>query len=275
MASMIFYEKPIALNRDRHRLLKLRPQVGQFGFASTTNSVLMAAAEIVDAARDYPVVFVAAADGQYVLASLLGLHDRENLFVDRAGQWRAGAYLPAFVRRYPFVLAENDGSQLTVCVDEGFPGLNEAEGEPLFDEEGKDTGLLEGAVEFLKRFHAEMKRTRDFTGKLAALGLLEPRTIRVTREGKQEALEGLYVVDEQKLRALDDAQVLELFRSGYLPWIEAHLASLGNVERLARMQPAAAADEPGNPGESPAGKAPADAPGPRRGARSRKEPEPA
>ncbi|MDR2195564.1 MAG: SapC family protein [Gallionellaceae bacterium] len=240
MAEMIFYERPVALNRERHRNLKLRPQAdGQFNFARHTNSVLMAAAEIEEAIKDYPVVFVPAGEGHYVLAGLLGLRDQENLFVDAAGNWRVNTYLPAFVRRYPFVLAEGGDGQLTVCVDESYPGLNESEGEALFADDGTDTPLLAGAVDFLKRFHIEMRRTREFTDRLAALDLLVPKTIQVNRGGKQEVLEGLYIVDEQKLRGLGDAQSLELLRSGYLFWIYAHLCSLGNVERLARMEASA------------------------------------
>lgn len=242
MALMIFYEKPIALNRERHRQMKLRRMKpregrGEFAFARATNSVLMAAVEVIDAVKDYPVVFVAGSSGQYVLAGLLGLQDQENLFVDTDGHWRRGAYVPAFVRRYPFVLADDENGRLTVCVDESFSGLNEAEGEPLFDEAGQDTKLLQDAVDFLKRFHVEMQRTRAFTDRLAALGLLVPKIIRVNRNNRQEILQGLHVVDEEKLRNLGDAEALELFRNGYLALIHAHLSSLGNVERLARMLP--------------------------------------
>ncbi|MBN3849451.1 SapC family protein [Paraburkholderia sp. Ac-20342] len=236
MPTMIFYDKPVALNRERHRDSKLLRQSGQFQFARDTNSVLMAGSEIHEAARHYPVVFVSAPDNQYTLAALLGLRDHENLFVDADGQWTSGAYVPAFVRRYPFVLAEGDNDQLTVCVDESYPGWNQADGECLFDDDGKDTPLLQGAVEFLKLFHGEMQRTRVFCARLAALDLLVPKTIRVERDGKQEVLNGLHVVDEDKLRGLDDAQVLDLFRDGWLAWIHAHLGSLGNVEPLARLQ---------------------------------------
>jgi hypothetical protein len=245
MTTMIFYEKPVALNRERHRRLKLDRRDGQFGFARSTNSVLLAATEIGDAAKDYPVVFVAGPGGQYVLAALLGLRERENLFVGADGHWRAGAYLPAFVRRYPFVLAEGGDGPLTVCVDESFPGLGDTEGQALFDEDGQDSALLTDATDFLKRFHAEMQRSRAFTARLAALGLLAPKTIRASRDGQQEILDGFHVVDEQKLRALDDAQALELFRCGDLFLIHAHLCSLGNVERLGQMAPAAAPAKPG------------------------------
>jgi len=42
------------------------------------------------------------------------------------------------------------------------------------------------------------------------------------------------VVDEKRLTALDDKQLGELMRTGYLGWIYAHLISLGNVHRLSK-----------------------------------------
>jgi hypothetical protein len=236
MPTMIFYENPIALNREQHRQLKLLRQSGQFGFARATNSVPLAASEFGEAMRDYPVIFVSGPDGQYTPAGLLGLHDNENLFIDADNNWKADTYVPAFVRRYPFVPAEDDKGQLTLCVDQSFTGLSQTEGEPLFDDQGKDTKLLQDAVEFLKLFHAEMQRTRAFCERLAALNLLAPKTIQVQRNGKQETLQGLHMVDEQKLRDLKDAEVLELFRNGSLALIHAHLYSMRNIQNLVRMQ---------------------------------------
>ena len=233
MPTMIFYENPVALNRDRHRHLKLLRQRSQLGFARATNSVPLTIFEINAAMRDYPVIFVCGPNGQYSPAGLLGLRDNENLFVDADNNWKSGAYVPAFVRRYPFMPAEDDKGQLTLCVDESFAGLSQTEGEALFNEDGSESKLLQDAIEFLKLFQAEMQRTRMFCDRLAALGLLTPKTIQVKRsDGKQETLQGLYTVDEQKLRDLTDAQVLELFRNGYLALIHAHLLSMQNVQRL-------------------------------------------
>ncbi|MDR2196273.1 MAG: SapC family protein, partial [Gallionellaceae bacterium] len=111
------------------------------------------------------------------------------------------------------------------------------EGEPLFDEEGKETKLLESSVEFLRWFHAQMERSREFTKRLAELELLVPRNIQMQRgEEKPEVFDGFFIIDEEKLRGLKDEQVLELFRNGYLFLIHAHLCSLSNADRLLRMR---------------------------------------
>lgn len=232
---MIFYERPVALNRAAHLGLKLDSKPGDFSFAAKTNSVLLAATEIAEAAKDYPILFVGQAGGPFSLAAMVGLRDSENLFVDADGAWTAGAYLPAFARRYPFVLAETDnvGEDLTVCIDEAYAALNDERGEALFDADGKESPLLQNAVEFLKLFHAEMQTTRLFVQKLVDYDLLVQKSIQIQHQDRQAVLDGLFVVDQERLQALDDAQALDLFRSGALYWIHAHLLSLKNVERLA------------------------------------------
>jgi hypothetical protein len=235
---MLFYERAIALNRERHQKLRLEPTPNHFAFSAKTNAMLLASTELAEAARDYPIVFVGQAGGPFTLAALVGLRNSENLLVDAAGKWEPGTYVPAFARRYPFVLAEGDDKAvLTVCVDETYGGLNDERGEALFDAEGKETPYLTRVLDFLRAFHADMTRTRDFAQRLNELGLLTSKvvTIEQQRAGQPErqVLEGLWIVDEEKLRAIDDARIVELFRNGYMGWIYAHLLSLGNVRRLA------------------------------------------
>lgn len=249
MAQMMFYERPVALNRSRHSKLRLAIAPDHYRFAAGTNAVPIMSTEFNQAARDYPILFVGEKGGPYNVAALVGLRDGENLMVDAAGHWAAGTYVPAFARRYPFVLAQAaDGEKLTVCVDEVYPGLGEDTGEPLFDAAGKETAHLQRVLEFLQAFHAEAQRTTEFANRLHALGLLAPKVIHVTRKGQpRQVLRGLWTVDMAKLRAIDDAGVVELFRNGYLAWIDAHLISLGSLPRLvARLEGhSAVSDESG------------------------------
>ena len=235
---MLFYERAIALNRERHQKLRMEALPNHFAFAAKTNAVLLASTELAEAARDYPIVFVGPEGGPFALAALVGLRNDQNLLVDEAGKWDPQTYIPAFARRYPFVLAEGeDKAVLTVCVDEAYTGLNEERGEALFDDEGKESPYLKRVLDFLRAFHADMQRTRDFATRLHELGLLTSKviTIEQQRGGKTERqlLEGLWVVDEEKLRGIDDARIVEVFRNGYMGWVYAHLLSLGNVRRLA------------------------------------------
>jgi hypothetical protein len=247
MTSMIFYENAVPLNRASHQNLKLRPNPDYFTFASQTNSVLLAASEFPEALRDYPIVFVGQEGGPFAVVALVGFSDKENLMVDASGRWEANTYVPAFIRRYPFILAtgaNDDPDNMTVCIDEACKGLGTEEGEALFGANGVETEYMKGVVGFLQLFHAEMKRTGEFAARLAALGLLTSKVVNVQSNGETKTLGGFFLVDQEKLDALTDAQMLALARSGDLAFIHAHLLSLANVSRLAarldeRLQAAA------------------------------------
>jgi hypothetical protein len=251
MSGPSFYRNVVPLNRDRHRKLKLRTD-GLMRFAARTHFVPIAAAEFFEAAREYPVVFAGSDDATPL--AIVGLRDGENLYVDEAGRWAAGAYVPAYVRRYPFILARTGQgpSDYTVCLDEAYDGLSEADGTPLFDDEGKESELVSRIAGLLGDFLTETERTRRFVERLGTLELLTVQSMQVQDgAGRVYALRDFRMVDEQKLRALDDGTLGELHRSGYLGCIYAHLVSLGNVPRLAARLPA----EPNGPagGAEPAG----------------------
>lgn len=232
MKTMLMYQKLTPVNRDQHRSLRVKASGQHLAFARETNSLLMAVTELPLAALDLPCVFVASGD-QHTMVSVVGLRDKENLYIDAEGRWDPHSYLPAFIRRYPFVLAEQPGSdQLTVCVDEAFDGLNSDDGEALFTAEGKDTPYLQQLQKFLLDFHNDMQRTTQFAKRLNELGLLVERNIDFKLGEQHLNLNGFKVVDEDKLRQLAPEVVQELFTSGALGWIHAHLLSLNNVSKL-------------------------------------------
>jgi hypothetical protein len=232
MKTMLLYEKLIPVNRDQHKSLRVKPSAQNLSFARDLNSMLLATTELPLAALDFPCVFVQSGD-EHTLVAIVGLRDKENLFLDDAGRWEAGTYVPAFVRRYPFVLAEqNDKTQLTVCLDEAFDGFNQTEGEALFDAEGKDTPYLQQLQKFLLDYHNDMQRTALFAKRLVELDLLVERNIDFTLGEQRLNMNGFKVVDEEKLRALKPEVVQELFTTGALGWIHAHLLSLNNVNKL-------------------------------------------
>ncbi len=245
MKQLLIYDRPVVLNREHHRDLRIAQAEGRFGFAAELNSLPLVATEFARAACDHPILFAGSDPAHVVPAALLGLRANQNLAVDADGQWRDDAYVPAFLRRYPFVLAQKpDGVEgYNVCLDDAYPGLRAEAGEALFAEDGSNTALLDGALQFLEEYQAHLTRTHAFTARLHALELLIPRTIQVQpAKGDAFSLDGFFVVDESRLQALKAKAVMELLRSGDLGWIHVHLMSLVNVERLCRRldaQPAA------------------------------------
>jgi hypothetical protein len=235
MSELMFYERVVALNDKSHARLKVRPTTS-FAYAAKTNSVPILASEFFDCAREYPIVF-AGGDAGLVPAVLLGLRESENLFVGGDGKWDA-RYVPAFVRRYPFVPGKGPQGDLLVCIDEASPCFSSTEGDPLFVD-GKPTPQLDHAMKFLAEFHQGVTVTETLARRLNELGLLrQADSVAQLQDGSQFRLNGLSVVDEAKLRTLEPAVVQELFANGSLAVVYAHLMSLGNlgtlVDRLSR-----------------------------------------
>ena len=250
MSETMYYEKPVLLNREKHRRRRVMAS-SSFAFARKANSLFLAGAEFNEACKEYAIVFTRSAGGRIVPVAMLGLRARENLYVDEQANWTAG-YLPAFLRRYPFVLAELPGQTLGVCIDEAFAGLSDSEGEALFDEKGSNTPFLQNALDFLHQYQHEYQRTEAFCQRLQEAGLLMEMNARADLvDGRSFTVNGLMVVDEKKLMALPDAVALSLFRSGELHLISTHLMSLSNMQKLVdrmaeRKSPLQPAPKPGS-----------------------------
>ncbi|WP_046656538.1 SapC family protein [Lysobacter capsici] len=233
---MLIYDRVVPLNRHTHRRLRLRTAAHNARFAAQLNSVPLTTVEFPHAASEYTIVFARLENGDFLPAVVVGLRNQHNLYVDENSRWKRG-YVPAFLRQYPFMLAEDrDSGTLTVCVDMAYDGLSEEDGDLLFKEDGEDSENLARAMGFLSDFHNEFKRTAAFTARLKELDLLEQRVIRFGGEGEQRELGGVYVVSEERLLKLGDAVIPDLLRSGALGLIYTHLVSMQNLERLSLLE---------------------------------------
>jgi len=235
VSEVLFYERPVPLNRNQHKDLRLKG-IPNVKFAAQAHSVPLTAAEFPIAARDVPILFAGQSMEDAGPMALLGLRQNENLLVDENGRWAQGVYVPAFVRRYPFILAEKpagaEGDDFTVFLDEAYEGFGSEEGERLFKEDGSDSEMLANAVGFLGEFQQHVVRTHWFMDQLRKHQLLEPRNIRLEKDGNAINLNGLFVVNEEKLRQLDEKTAHEFLKEGVMGWIYAHLLSLPNIDRL-------------------------------------------
>ncbi|MBV8667291.1 MAG: SapC family protein [Burkholderiaceae bacterium] len=246
MTILNFYQKPVILDRNAHRKVRLKAPSKGFSYVTSTIAVPLAPIEFPQAVAEFPIVFALSEDGPGMPIALMGLRENENLLVDESGKWLAD-YIPAFVRRYPFVLNidPNNGAPM-VLIDEAFDGINETEGEPLFAEDGTESPMLQSTLAFLGDFRQQSEHANQFMLTLKKHDLLVPQMLTFGEGGENSVkLEGFYIVDEKRLLALGDAALLELTRNGDLGRIYTHLLSLNNANRLIRRMankaPAAAA----------------------------------
>jgi len=228
----LFYKEPIALNKEVHSKLTVGKNPDGYAFASGTHNVILASVEFYEACKEYPIIFTTTPNDKIVPIALLGFREGENLFVDEDGVW-AGRYIPAYVRRYPFILAETGRNELTVCFDQAYEGLNSEDGATLFDSEGGYSPYMQQTLGFLRNYHDQYKNNEAFTNMVKELDLFKPMDALVElNDGRKYALNGFMVVDEQKLQAIGEDDLYALFKDGYLSLIYAHLLSLSTMSGL-------------------------------------------
>ena len=229
MAELMFYEQPVPLNREQHKKLRFK-SVRDYTFSAGHNSVPIVGLEFFEASRSMTVLFSKVAEAQFFPIVLLSLRNSGHDMVAADGRW-TGSYIPSFIRRYPFALTDEG----TICLDQSCNAFSETEGDPLFDEEGKNTELLEHVIRFLNQFDAELKRTQEFCDYLRENDMLKPFDAEIGRDSKNPIrIEGMYTVDEKAFSALQGEQLEEWFSKGWLGWTYAHLHSIGSLGTLSR-----------------------------------------
>ncbi|MXV13596.1 peptidase, partial [Xanthomonas sp. LMG 8992] len=162
--------------------------------------------------------------------ALLGLRLGENLFLDGA-RWDA-PYVPLAIQRQPFLIGEQpDGPMVHVDLDS--PRVSTTEGQLLFREHGGTTEFLDHISQVLRTLHDGLVASTAFVERALRYDLLEPFVFEATlNNGLECRLAGLYVVHEERLRALDDAALLELHRHGDLEPLYMAVASIAQLRHL-------------------------------------------
>lgn len=242
----MFYKAPELLSLAAHGDWRLRG--GDVAFAAQAAFVPIVASEIAAAASTYPVVF-ANDDAQPIVVTGI---EQANLFVDE-GLWAEDAYVPAYVRRYPFgFIATVNPEGYALAIDTSSPrfGREGEEGTALFEND-EPTAFTRQALNFCEAFQMDASATRAFTEALREQDLLiDQRADVVLPDGARRGVEGFQIVDAERFAKLDDALVLDWHRKGWLALVHFHLGSLQRFQALlvrrARRQDAA----PTSPGDA-------------------------
>jgi len=233
--NVLLYSRPEPLNIEQHGKLGFNRSNAPFSFAARTHVAPLVVTEFAPASMLYPIIF--AGDDRQPLA-VMSLRPEENLFIRADGSVAPDTYVPAYIRRYPFVFANDDQAQrLVVCIDRASTALVENGDTPLF-EKGDTSQFTKDAIEFCRSFEEERQRTEQFVALLKDLDLLElknavftPRNADGTN-GEPQPIAEYYAVSEEKLNALPADKIIELQKNGALAQIYAHLISLLNWDRL-------------------------------------------
>ena len=246
--NVLFYTKPEPLSPELHGKLGVVQSEKPFAFAKAGHAVPLTVGEFPLAAVTGPIIFVG--DDKTPIA-VMGLNAGDNMFLQDNGMFEPGIYIPAYIRRYPFVFAQDDqAQQMVLCIDRDAAFIVEGGETPFFEKDGKPSEYTQRCMEFCNNFEQERQRTMAFIQILKDLDLFEPKVANFTpvnpdgTPGEPQKIAEYFGVSEEKLNALPIEKMKEIRDNGALGQIYAHLLSLVGWDRLIAIALARAPQQP-------------------------------
>ena len=234
--NVLFYSQPEPLSPELHGKLGVFQSDRPFSFAKQGHAVPLTVGEFPLAALSGPIIFVG--DDKTPIA-VMGLNAGDNMFVRDDGLFEPGVYIPAYIRRYPFVFAQDDAAQqMVLCIDRKADFIVEGGEIPFFDKDGKPSDYTQRCMDFCNNFEQERQRTMAFVQILKDLDLFETKTANFTpinpdgSAGEPQMIADYFGVSEEKLNKLPTDKLVEIRDNGALGQIYAHLLSLAGWDRL-------------------------------------------
>jgi hypothetical protein len=225
----LFYKDLMPLNCRDHGTWRAR-SVDKASWINSQHAIPLTVEEFPQAQRDFPIVF-SAGDNPVPLA-LMGLNEGVNVFFDEEGAPRGDdAYVPAYIRRYPFLLAklQPDKDEMSLCFDPSADVLGEfPEGDLMFVD-GEPSEHTKSVLDFCEKFEEAGARTQQFMEELQKADLLMDGEVAIRQNDNPDqpyVYRGFRMVNQDKLRELDAEKIKNWNQIGLLPLIYAHLFSL-------------------------------------------------
>jgi len=251
----LFYQDLMPLNSRDHAKWRSKPTT-TIDWLAKEHAVPLTAEEFIQAQRDYPIIF--SAGDQPVPLALMGLNEGVNTFIDDEGKPIGDFYLPAYARRYPFLLARltPEAEELSLCFDPTADLIGAFDdGEPLFGDDGQPAAPVQGALQFCEQFEQAGARTQAFMDELQKHDLLMDGEVAITQAAdpdKPYVYRGFRMVNEEKLRELAPDVLQEWTKNGLLALLFAHLFSLDRMRVVFERQVSQGKMPPMQPAEGTA-----------------------
>jgi len=233
----IFYGSLEPLSSSVHAAFRSR-SADRAPFLANNHAIPITIDEFVSVQRHFPIVF--SVGETPVPLALMGLNEGVNVFVDDEGKPLGDLYMPAYVRRYPFMLArlQADAQELSLCFDPTSGLIGDFEdGAPLFDD-GKPSETTNNVLKFCEEFELSAQRTVAFMTELKDSGLLMDGEVSIQPVGSEQPFvyRGFQMVNEEKMRELEGDDLKRMNQNGMLPLILAHLFSVALVRDVFAKQ---------------------------------------
>lgn len=233
----LFYNDLIPLNSRDHGGWTSR-STDRAKWLVGQHAVPLTVEEFPQAQRHFPIIFSSGENS--VPLALMGLNEGVNVFVDDEGALAGPTYVPAYARRYPFMLARlsPDSNDLSLCFDPTTDLLGEFEdGLPMFEGE-TPTEACKATLNFCEQFEMAGQKTAAFMAELEKHKLLMDGEVAIQQEGSDQPFvyRGFRMVDEAKLKDVRGDVLRGWNQSGLLPLIYAHLFSLELMREIFARQ---------------------------------------
>jgi hypothetical protein len=234
----LFYNDLVPLNSNEHGSWKSKP-LESADFMKGQHAIPLTVEEFVSASRNYPIIF--SDSEKPVPLALMGLNEGVNTFMNDKGTFTEGVYIPAYVRRYPYLLAKlrPDSDELSLCFDPTSGALGDFKkgGDALFNG-SEPSDLVKGALKFCEDFETAGARTEAFMQELVKSELLMDGEVSIQQADVEQPFvyRGFKMIDEEKLRDLRGDELRKMNQSGMLPLIYAHLFSLQLMRDIFALQ---------------------------------------
>ena len=233
----LFYNQLEPLSSSAHGAWKAR-RMESAPFLAQTHAVPLTVEEFALAQRHFPIVFSVGENP--VPLALMGLNEGVNVFVDEEGKLTSDVYVPAYVRRYPFMLARlrSDVDELSLCFDPTADAVGAfEEGEALFEDD-QPSETTKQILGFCENFEQAGMQTGAFMKELADNKLLIDGEVSIQPEGSAQPFiyRGFQMIAEDALKNLRGDVARKMIQSGLLPLIYAHLFSLSLIREVFARQ---------------------------------------
>lgn len=235
MTHALFYQNPVALDKNTHGQMSVASNI-PLHFTKNLNAVPITLVELPHIVQFYPVAFSTSHPATPL--AILGLRNQENLFINEQGEWLENTYIPAYIRRYPFIFSADPKSpdRLTLCIDDTNDVLLSDQSNPLFIDNGELSSVTRNALDFCSSYQAAAEKTQIFTTALDDSGILIDRHAEIRMPDNQLiTLSGFRQIDEEKLDALPKDLIAKWHEEKWLGKIYAAVSADRNWQNLFQL----------------------------------------
>lgn len=219
------------LDKKIHKDIKVSP-IKDFKPAAGMHFVHISRDEAMEACKHYPLFFAKDDKTQSVaLIALLGIKEKQNVFVDSEGKWEEGRFIPLAIRSYPFFITKME-DRYPIVFDEAYEGINQEDGQKVFGDDGELNEYGKKILEFIEKAFFSIENTAPVLKQIDDLDLFKEVGANLEKNGEKYNIRGIWQIDPKKVDTLPDDKIIALAKTGALALIHVHLLALTNIQNV-------------------------------------------